>query len=245
MEKGYGIIAGNVVYNEIWDRVHTLTGGLKDPLDKLDRMPSEPREASGGTIAKSLALLAIGEPRAALEEARRATTRHESLGASKFAWRSRLAAAEVLLELGHASEAAAELPPTSPGNELQDIVYDTSARLGIALALGRIDEAVELARRAAGHDVLLIFGATAALAVEGLVAGGRWDEAESVLRRANRTRADLGNGGHEIAAGRILLATGNLTKRWPRVRVRCGRSRNPGYGSGPGVPKRSPPRRLP
>ena len=57
VEKGYGIIAGNVVYNEIWDRVHTLTGGLEEPLDKLDRMPLEPQISSGGTIAKSLALL--------------------------------------------------------------------------------------------------------------------------------------------------------------------------------------------
>jgi class 3 adenylate cyclase len=208
VEKGYGIIAGNVLYNELWDRVHMLTGGLQDPLDKLDRMPSEPREASGGTIAKSIALLAIGEPRAALEEARRATTRHRSLGASKFAWRSQLAAAEALLELGRASDAAAELPPTSPGNELQDIVYDTSARLGIALALGRVDEAVELGRRAASDDALLIFGETVALAVEGLVAGGQTDAAEAVLRRAEQTRADLGNGGHEIAAGRILLTRG-------------------------------------
>ncbi len=56
VEKGYGIIAGSVVYNEVWDRVHALTGGLDGPLDKLDRMPLEPRMLSGGTIAKSLAL---------------------------------------------------------------------------------------------------------------------------------------------------------------------------------------------
>ena len=208
VEKGYGIIAGSVVYNEVWDRVHALTGGLDGPLDKLDRMPLEPRMLSGGTIAKSLALLARGDPRAALEEARRASTRYESLGASKFAWRSKLVAAEALNELGRAPEAAAELPPTSPGNELQDIVYDTAARLGVALALGHIDEAVELGRRATNDDALLIFPETVALAVEALVAGGVLDGAESVLRRAKRSSAAPGNGGFELADGRILLAAG-------------------------------------
>jgi class 3 adenylate cyclase len=209
VDKGYGIIAGNVVYNEIWDRVHTLTGGLKDPLEKLDRMPLAPRESSGGTIARSIALLALGEPRTALEEARRATTRHESVGASKYTWRSQLAAADALVELGHASEAAVELPPNSPGHELQDIVYDTPARLGVALALGHIDEAAELGRRATGHDALLIFQETAALAVEALVAAGDFGAAESVLRRAKAARSDLGSAGLEIAAGRVLLAAGS------------------------------------
>ncbi len=208
VEKGYGVIAGNVLYNEIWDRVHTLTGGLDEALDKLDRMPFEPQISSGVAIAKSIALLGLGEPKAALEEARRATTRYESLGASKLTWRSQLAVADALLELGHASEAAAELPPISPGNELQDIVYDTPARLGIALALGRMDDVVELGRRAASQDALLIFPETAALAVEALVAGGQLDEAESVLRRAKRTRGDVGRGGFEMAEGRILLAAG-------------------------------------
>jgi tetratricopeptide (TPR) repeat protein len=144
LDKGYALIAGNVLYNEIWDRVHTLAGGLEGPLKKLEEMPFQPWTSSGGGIARSVARLVLGEPRDALEDARRATARHESLGASKFAWRSRLSAAQALLELGRVSEAAAELPPPSPGNELQDIVYDTAARVGIALALGRVEEAVEL-----------------------------------------------------------------------------------------------------
>jgi adenylate cyclase len=143
--------------------------------------------------------------------------RHESLGASKFAWRSRLAAAEALLELGRAAEAAAELPPPSPGNELQDIVYDTSARVGIALALGRVEEAVELGRRAAGEDALLIFRETAAVAVEALVAGGLLDEANALLARAKRVRAELGGAGLEIAEGRILLAAGKAAEARPRL----------------------------
>jgi class 3 adenylate cyclase len=206
IDKGYGIIAGSILYNEVWDRVHALTGGLDGPLAKLDQMPLEPRMLSGGSIAHCLALLATGEPRAALEDARRATARHESLGASKFAWRSRLVAAEALLELGRPAEAAAELPPLSPGNELQDIVYDTAPRLGTALALGQVDETVELGRQAASDDALLIFPETVAYAVEGLIAGGLVDEAEAVLERTRRKGFLTDNGGYELAAGRILLA---------------------------------------
>ena len=208
LAKGYAIIASNVLFNETWDRVHSLAGGLDGPLKKSERMPVEPWMWGGGAIATSMAFLALGEPRKALEHARTATERHESLGASKFAWRSHLAAAEALLELGRASEAAAELPGMSPGNELQDIVYDTSARVGIALALGRVDEAVELGRRAAAHDEPLIFRETTAVAVEALVAGGFLDEAEDVLSRSKRGRGDLGAAGIAIAEGRILLASG-------------------------------------
>ena len=217
LAKGYAIIAGNVLYNEIWDRVHTLAGGLDGPLEKLERLPFQPWMASGGSIAKSLALLAVGKPREALDAARKATARHESLGASKFAWRSRLAAAEALLELGRASEAAAELPPPSPGNELQDIVYDTSARVGIALALGNVEEAVELGRRAAGEDALLIFRETAAVAVEALVAGGLVEEAGALLHRAHGMHVELGGAGLALAEGRIFLASGNADEARPRL----------------------------
>jgi class 3 adenylate cyclase len=226
--KGYGLIAGNILYNEIWDRVHTLAGGLDGPLEKLELIPFQPWMSSGGGIARSVARLVIGRPRDALEDAQRATARHESLGASKFSWRSRLAAAEALLELGRAAEAAAELPPPSPGNELQDIVYDSSARIGIALALGRVEEAVELGRRAGRDDAVLIFRETAAVAVEALVAGGLLDEADELLGRARRIPFDLGGAGLELAEGRILLARGKAAE----ARALLERARNEFEGSG-------------
>jgi class 3 adenylate cyclase len=212
LAKGYAIIAGNVLYNEIWDRVHTLAGGLEGPLQKLGRVPFQPWMSSGGSIAASLALLAQGAPRDALAQAQKAKARHAGTGATKFLWRSRLAAAEALLELGRTSEAVAELPPPSPGNELQDVVYDTSARVGVALTLGRIDEAVELGRRAGADDAPLIFRETAAIAVEALVAGGLLDEAKALLERAKRQPAELGAAGLEIAEGRILLASGRAAE---------------------------------
>jgi class 3 adenylate cyclase len=215
LEKGYAFIAGNVLFNEIWDRVHTLAGGLDGPLNKVERVPVELWMWSGGSIAMSLAMLALGKPRDALQHARVATERHESLGASKFAWRSHLAAAEALLELGRASEAEAELPPLSPGNELQDIVYDTATRVGIALALGQAEEAIELARRASADDAVLIFGETAAVAIDAFVAGGLLDEAEVVLARTKRVRADLGGAGLDVSEGAIFLASGNAAEARP------------------------------
>jgi class 3 adenylate cyclase len=217
LAKGYAIIASNILFNETWDRVHSLAGELDGPVKKSEQIPVEPWMWGGGAIAMSMAFLALGEPRRALEQARTATERHENLGASKFAWRSRLAAAEALLELGRASDAATELPGMSPGNELQDIVYDSAARVGIALALGRVDEAVELGRRAAAHDEPLIFRETAAVAVEALVAGGFLDEAEAVLSRSRRGRGELGGAGLEIAEGRILLASGKAADALPHL----------------------------
>ncbi|HEX7309542.1 MAG TPA: AAA family ATPase [Gaiellaceae bacterium] len=212
LAKGYTFIAANVLFNEIWDRVHTLTGGLDDAVTKVERIAAELWNWAGGTIAMSLAMLALGRPRDALHHARSAIERHESLGASKFAWRSHLAAAEALLELGRVAEAVDELPALSPGNERQDIVYDTATRVGVARALGRTEEAVELARRASADDAVLAFGETAAVAVEAFVAGGLLEEAEAVLRRTERVRVDLGRAGLEISEGTILLAQGNAAE---------------------------------
>jgi class 3 adenylate cyclase len=211
-EKGYAIIAGNVAHNEIWDRLHTLAGGLEEALARYDDVPFHSWSSSGMEIARSWALLAIGAPRDALEHARKAVARHESLGNVKFAWRARLAAAEALLELGRSSEAASELPPPSQGNELQDIVYDTPARVRIAIALGRVEEAVELGRRAAAHEPLLAIPTTVTIAGEGLVAGGALDDAAAVVGRAKERTLELGGAGLELAEGRVLLGTGRLAE---------------------------------
>jgi class 3 adenylate cyclase len=217
LANGYTRIATNVLYNEVWDRVHTLAGGLGDALAKATVLPEGPWNASGGSIAFGIALLAQGDPRAALEHARAAVARYEGMGAVKYVWRSRLAAADALLELGQAAQAAAELPPPSPGNELQDIVYDTPARIGIALALGDVDEAVALARRVAAAEPVLVFRGTVAVAVEALVAGGQAAEAEELVRRSDQARSDLGDTGLHLSRGRILLAAGRAADARPHL----------------------------
>jgi class 3 adenylate cyclase len=215
VEKGYGIIAGNVVHNEIWDRVHSLAGGLEEALERYEDVPYDAWSSIGVEVSKSWALLAIGAPRDALEQAGKALARAETLGNPKFEWRSGLASAEALLELGRSSEAAGELPPPSPGAELQDIVYDSPARVRIAIALERGEEAVELGRRAAEHDALLPFRETVAVAVEGLLAGGALDEAQALVNRAKYVSVELGQAGLDLAEGRVLLASGNPAEARP------------------------------
>jgi class 3 adenylate cyclase len=215
LAKGYAIIASNILYNEIWDRVHSVAGGFGEALEKQERVLFHSWVSAGGEIARSWALIELGEPREAFEQARRATVRHESLGAPKFEWRSRLAASEALVELGRTSEAEAELPPPSLADELQDVVYDTPARVRTALALARFEEALELGRRVAAHDALLIFPKTIAVAVEALLAGGARDEALALLRRAKRASSELAEAALGIAEARILLASGNAIEARP------------------------------
>jgi class 3 adenylate cyclase len=207
--KGYAIIASNVLYNEIWDRVHAVAGGLAGVLEKQERVFFQSWTSAGGEIAGSWALVELGNPREGLVLARRARERHEALGALKYEWRARLAATEALVELGRAAEAEAELPPSSPANELQDIVYDTPARVRVALALGHVNDALALGRRVAAADAVLIFPKTVALGVEALVAADALDEAQDLLNRARRAPTEVGDAALGVARSRILLASGN------------------------------------
>ena len=115
VEKGYTIVAGNTVHNEIWDRVHSLAGGLREAIEHYGDIPFHSWSSIGVEVARSWAALAIGETGEALDQARKAVARHESLENPKFVWRSHLALAEALLELGRTAEAAEEVPPSSPG----------------------------------------------------------------------------------------------------------------------------------
>jgi class 3 adenylate cyclase len=215
LAKGYLIIASNSLYNEIWDRVHCVAGGFAGALEKQERMIFQTWVTAGGEIAQSWALIELGALREALEQARRAAIRHESLGAPKFEWRAHLAATEALVELGQTAAAEAELPPPSPAADLQDIVYDTPARVRAAVALERFEEALELGRRVAAHDAVLIFPKTVTLAVEALVAGGAREEAVALLNRAKRASTELGQAALAIAEGRVLLASGNAIEARP------------------------------
>ena len=214
MEKGYSIVAGNTTYNEIWSRVHSLRGGLQEVTVRWGEVPYM-AAALGYEVSKSWAHVVQGEPREALEQGRLSAARHHSQGNPKFEWRAQLAVTEALLELGRGEEAAYELPPESVNSELQDVIYDTPGRVGVAIALGRGDEAAELGRRAASHVGFLRSRSTVAFAVEGLLAGGAVDEAEEVLERAKRVPVDVGQAGMDLAEARVLLARGNSAQARP------------------------------
>ena len=214
MEKGYSIVAGNTTYNEIWTRVHTLHGGLQEISARWAEIPYM-AAALGYEVSKSWAHIVQGEPREALEQARLSAARHHGQGNPKFEWRAQLAVTEALLELGRREEAAAELPPTSPSSELQDVIYDTPGRVGVAIAFGRGEEAAALGRRAASHEGFLRSRSTVALAVEGLIAGGAVNEAEEVLERAKRLPVEVGQAGMELAQARVLHARGHSSEARP------------------------------
>jgi class 3 adenylate cyclase len=214
-ENNYRVVAGNLIHNELWSRVHSLAGGLDSVVDRYGDVQFHLWSSIGVEISKSWADLSAGRPRVALEDAMEALRRHEDLGNPKFVWRSNLAFAEALLELGRVDEAAELLPPPSPGGELQDVVYDTPARLGVALELGQFEEAAELGRRASSERGLVQIRATVALAVEGLIAGGAIDEAEAVLERAKQEDVELGRAGLDLAEGRLLLARGKPAEARP------------------------------
>ena len=118
-EKGYSIIAGNTVHNEIWDRVHTLAGGLAEAAGRYDQVPYLARTL-GVEISTSWVELAQGAPRTALEQAQHAVERHESPGNLKFAWRPprrRRGASRAWAEARGGGGVALALT----GNDLQDI----------------------------------------------------------------------------------------------------------------------------
>ncbi len=94
-------------------------------------------------------------------------------------------------------------------------MYDTSARIGVAVLLGREAEAAELGRRAVGHERLLRIRGLLPLAVEGLLAVGAVDEAQDAVRRAKETPIELGEAGVDLAEGRVLLAAGRAEEALP------------------------------
>jgi class 3 adenylate cyclase len=202
-EKGYTLVVGNIFHNETWARVHTLAGDLGPLTERYERMPIHPWALGGLEIARSWAHLAEGEPRTALDLARAAIEEYGGLENPKYEWRAHLALAEALLELGRPDEAAEELPPPSPGAELQDVVYDSAARIGIALALGRPEEAAELGRRATSDDRLFGLRSILPVAVEGLLAGGALKEARAAVERARAVELEVGEAGLEFAEGLV------------------------------------------
>ena len=74
-----------------------------------------------------------------------------------------------------------------------------------------------LARRVAGADPVLVFRATAAVAVDALVRAGHVAEADALLGRARRAPGDLGGTGLDLAEGQILLASGDAAAARPQL----------------------------
>jgi class 3 adenylate cyclase len=207
----YWHVAQNVIWNDIWTRVHLLKGELEERLTRFDALPSAwPLVKLTVVSARSYVNLARGRLREAHEEAEVGIGLNERLGYRKMVWRCRVQLAEVLTELGRYEEANAVLPPTSERTEMQDIVYDAPAQIRTRIARGEVDEALELAREI--RDRAGEFGVhrqPQAVAVEAFVAGGEVEAAETLLERAREHPTDAGEAFLDEMQGRISLARGD------------------------------------
>ena len=136
----------------------------------------------------------------------------------------------MLTELGLYDEASAVLPPTSERTELQDIVYDAAAQIRSRLALGRTDEAVELAGEIRDRaDDLGVHRHPMAIAVEAFVAAGDIGSAEVILERARAHPGDAGSSFLDEMQGRILLALGEAAGAAESLRATIDLAREQGY----------------
>jgi class 3 adenylate cyclase len=211
--RGYSFISHNIAYNDAWNRVHTMAPNPAEKLDALVAEPGPPVITDMGDIAASWARRVAGDLQGALEKIRRAEEASVVAASEKVRWRVRLELAEVLLELGRLDEAAAALPSITERAELQDVVYDASAQIRLRLAIGRRDEAVEVARDIVGRAGRLApYNDATAVAVEALVPAGLVEAAQAAVDAARAHPADLGQTYLDEAQGRILLARGETAR---------------------------------
>src|SRR4051812_10604877 len=144
-EREFWQISGNIAWNDIWMRTHTMTGGLEQRLERLQDEPDTMLARASHALAASYVRTAQCELRAARDAATDAAETYDRLGSRKMAWRGEIQLAQALVELGRYDEAVRTLPAESTRTELQDIVYDAPARIRLALGRGEIDDAVRLA----------------------------------------------------------------------------------------------------
>jgi class 3 adenylate cyclase len=203
-------IASNVAWNDIWTRTHTMNGGLERRLERLEQESSTMLGRASHALATSYVRTVQCELRAARDAAAESSEAYDRLGSRKMAWRGEIQLAQALVELGHYEDALAALPAASTRTELQDIVYDSPARIRLHLARGEIAAAVELAREIlADADRLATYRETLALGVEAFVAAGELAEAEQLLDRARPHPTTSGAPFLDEMEGRIRVARGD------------------------------------
>ncbi|MFL5891760.1 MAG: AAA family ATPase [Solirubrobacterales bacterium] len=203
-------IASNIAWNDIWTRVHTMNGGLEQRLKRLEGRENTLLARGSHALAASYVRTALGELERARAAAAEATETYDRLGSRKMAWRGEIQEAQALTELGRYDEAAMALPAESTRTELQDIVYDSPARIRLALARGEIDEALRLASQILENAVALAtYRETLALAAEAFLAAGRISEAEELLELGRVHPTPTGAAFVDEMDGRIRLARGD------------------------------------
>ncbi len=228
--REYWQIAGNMAWNDIWTRTHTMRGGLAERLKRLEREPNSMLARASHALVASYVRTALGELGAAEGAAAEAIETYGRLGSRKMAWRGEIQRAQALVELGRDDEAAAVLPAESTRTELQDVVYDAPARIRLALARGDTEAATGLAVEIrANAGPLAVYRETLALGVEAFLAGGRIDDADDLLERARAQPASAGEAFVAEMEGRIRLARGDAEGAIPPLNAFVDAARGTGF----------------
>ena len=227
--KGYWLVASNTTYNDIWCRVHLLQPGLEERFERLNELPFLPA-AFSLRLSQGYVRLETADLPDALEAARAAIVDYELLRQAKMLWRANVNAAEVLMEMGRAEEAAGVLPPVSERSDLQDIVYDGNAQIRVRLDRGQVTEAVELAEEILENgEELAMYRGTLAVAVEAFVAAGRIADARAVVAKGRARPSPAGKALLDAAEARVLLAQGSPEAAAPLLRSAVDELRALGY----------------
>lgn len=230
IRKGYWYIAQNVLFNEIWTRTHAMLGDLDSRLERLSALRDIVVVSLAFDGARAYVSLATGDLETALALSREAVALARRNEIPKTEWRARIVLVEALTEMGETEAALAELPAPTSRVELQDLVYDSAARIHLMLAVGREAEAVVQAEEIiSSADRLRTYRETLALAVEALVAVRRLDDARALIAVGRDAPTPAGTGYLDVAEGRVFLAAGDPTAAVPHLRRAVGAAAEVAY----------------
>jgi class 3 adenylate cyclase len=214
-DKGYSQIASNIAWNTIWTRTHMMLPELEDWLERLESLPFYSRfgHNTGDLICRTYIGAVRGDLEAALAAGEAAASRHERLGFGKMEWRSRIACAQILAELGRGEEAADALPSISTRVELQDIIYDAGARIRVPQSLGQPEDALEIANEIVEEaERLATYRETLALAAEVLAPAGQLDRVEQLAAVARAHPTEAGAAYLDQIEGLLALESGDAKR---------------------------------
>jgi class 3 adenylate cyclase len=212
-DAGHMYVANNTAYNDLWMRVHLMLP-VDDRLARIERL----REKTAGTfflgsvhMSRSYVYNARGEVALALDSSKRGLELFESLEATKYAWRCNLLLAEALAENNAVDDAFRHLPDISERSEIQDIVYDSPARIRCLMARGDTALLAEMARSILdAADSLELFQVTLSLGVEAFLGAGLIYEADALLDKQQSLHRGIGEPFVDRSRALVALARGRL-----------------------------------
>jgi class 3 adenylate cyclase len=231
-DAGHMYVATNTAYNDLWMRVHLMLP-VDDRLTRIERL----REQTAGSfflgsvyLSQSYVYNARGEILRALDSAKKCLDLFESLGASKYAWRCNLLLAEALAENNAVDDALQHLPEISARAEVQDIIYDSPARIRCLTARRDVALLAEMAQSILdAADSLHLFQVTLSLGVEAFVAAGLIDEADALLDKQRSSHPGIGEPFVDRSRALVALAQGRLDEVVEPARRAIGAFAGVGY----------------